>query len=121
MILNHRNATLIAVAHTKCYCLNKIDFQKSIGAMVKKNQEKRLSFFQECFKNIVSLKSMSNFMVMFQPEDFNRGEFICRRGDLLAKMFVIEQGEVGIISSTRSDMLKKNSKVANLMKTDFVK
>lgn len=115
-----RNATLVALTTSKLYCLKKKDFQESIGGFVRRHQAKRLAFFQDCFKHLVSFKSIPNFMVMFQGETFNRGEFICKKGEPLDRMYVIEQGEVGILAG--SPLSARNSKrVVNLQGVNLVR
>ena len=85
--------------------------------MARKQQTKRLLFFAETFKGVVTQKMLPNAIVMFQQEKYNRGDIIVLKEKPLTKFYLIEDGEVGLMFPTAENPDKL--KVINMNKIDF--
>lgn len=97
-----RNASLLALTKATLLMLNKSDFDKYMGAVAEK-QEERVKFFSACFP-MISKRILGNFHCMFTRGLFSRGELITNRGTLSSPdspadyIYLIEEGEVVLVN-----------------------
>lgn len=61
---------------------------------------------------------MPNVAYMFQPESYGRGTIISFKDELLTKMFVVEEGDIGIVPS--GSIQHQNRRLTNLQAVDYV-
>lgn len=76
-----RNASLIALSDVTVLTLDKVSFEKYMGIVAEK-QEERMKFFAAAFP-MISKRILSNFYCMFHRSLKSRGEIITSRGIFL--------------------------------------
>lgn len=112
-----RNATLISLVSSKLYCLSKQSFDEVLGSFIKRAETRKTNFFGECFKHIVPGKLLSNLFVLFPLESVARGHVICLKGQPIKGMYILEDGEAGLL---QTETISLHGKMADLSQCDFL-
>ena len=79
---------------------------------------KKIAMLTEALKNIVSQNLIPNVAYLAESVTRSRGDILSVAGSENTCMYIIDQGEVGIVNP--KDTLASTSRVSNLMAVDFV-
>lgn len=100
-----RNATLFAATDVSLLTIDKETFEEYCSNSFSKHEE-RVQFFTSCFPTI-SKKVINNFHCMFHEEVFSRGDIITLQKEQKELIYIIEEGEVGIVNQEKTPNVKK--------------
>ena len=79
---------------------------------------KKVTFLVEALKNMVSQNLVSNVAFLAEPITRCRGDILSVGGKDISYMYIIDEGEVGIVSP--QDNLGSGKRLLNMKSVDFV-
>lgn len=88
---------MVALKPVVTVVLHKSFFEDQCFKSVKRQNIKKQGFFFDCFKLMIERKFLPNFVNMFHLESKNRGQILTEEGKTNNKLYIIEEGEVGVL------------------------
>lgn len=88
---------MVALKTVITVVLHKSFFEDQCFKSVKRQNSRKQGFFFDCFKLMIERKFLPNFVNMFSLESKRRGQILTEEGKPNNKMYIIEEGEVGVL------------------------